>query len=238
MRLSYPMRLKTNETWVIYTVATAVAFCAISYELLLANYATFLLGATIFQYALVITFMVASVGMGSLLVQMRKARTHHLFLSVAIVLAWTVLLGVPSLYSIFATQAGTRAALLLFVGLTGLGLGMEILLLNSMLPHAGTTRILFYVYFAGFISGIAFPLFLLPPLGFFRISGIVSLLNTGVGLLFFIHCRGKFRKSKNLFLGLLLLTAISGGTFLYFAEDLRHWMELKLFGIHTLPTLP
>lgn len=229
------MQLRTNERLVVYTAAATAAFSAIAYELLLASYATFLLGATVFQYSLVISFMMMSMGVGSLVVQLKKGKIHHMFLTVEIFLAWFALLGVPSLYYIFATQAGTRVALVFFVGLTGLGIGMEIPLLNAMLPASGVSRILFFDYFGGFIGGILFPLLLLPRFGFFRISGFLSLLSAAVGVLFFRQYKSSFKKSRRPFAILLFLTLIAGCVFTFYAEDLRHRMELSLFGIHRIP---
>lgn len=228
------MLLRIKENHVIYSAAGVAAFSAIAFELLLASYATFLLGATIFQYSLVISFMMASMGVGSLLVQLQKTKIYKVFLTVEIILAVLALVGVPALYYIFATQAGTRLVLLFFVGLTGLGIGMEIPLLNSLLPPAQVSRILFFDYFGGFVGGILFPLLLLPYLGFFRISGVLSLLSAGVGLLFFLQYKSHYRKSRGLFLALLMGTFVAAAVFTYFAEDLRHFMELKLFGIHQI----
>lgn len=228
------MQHRLNEKWVIYLAAGTAAFSAIAYELLLASYATFLLGATIFQYSLVISFMMMSMGLGSLAVQLKKVKNHHLFLAAEIFLAVLALGGVPCLYYIFATQAGTRFVLLLFVGLTGLCIGMEIPLLNTMLPSSQVSRILFFDYFGGFIGGILFPLLLLPRLGFFRISGFLSLLSATVGLLFFFQFKQELRGTRRGFLALLCVTLVSGIVFTYFAEDLRHSMELKLFGIQSI----
>lgn len=217
---------------ILYTSASIAAFSAVAYELLLASYATFLLGATIFQYSLVISLMMMSMGIGALLAQKSRHRPILWFVLIELALAWIAGLAVPSLYFIFATQAGTRIALLFFVIAIGLAIGMEIPLLNEIQDSKmGVSRILFFDYLGGFAGGIAFPIFLLPHLGFFRVAALLSVLNALVAALFFFHFRTKLKRNA-IYLFPILLTFLCATSYLYFAEEIRRHMEFSLFGIH------
>ena len=216
----------------LYLAATIAAFCGIAYELLLASYATFLLGASIFQYSLVISLMMASMGLGSLFTNRFESQPLKALLIIEITLACLAAIALPLLYFTFSKDLFCYPVLLMFVILIGGGLGMEIPLLNMKSGSMeGLPRILFFDYLGGFIGGILFPIILVPQLGFFKIAAILSLLNAVTGfvlLLFYGKTLGK--QFWWFFIPTLIVLAIAI-TDIHFADVVRVFMEKALFSI-------
>ncbi|MEZ4751520.1 MAG: hypothetical protein R3B54_13155 [Bdellovibrionota bacterium] len=159
--------------------ASVAAFTAIAYELLLASYATFLLGASIFQYSFVLSLAMASMGIDDLDPALKSLLDK--FLGVEVLLSWLAAIAIPTLCRL------RPAPLILFCYFlwsgSAWGIGMEI---HSSQYHApqqpSLSKILFYDYFGGFIGGLFFPVLLLPELGFFRLGAVLAVVNAVLGL--------------------------------------------------------
>ena len=216
------------ENFSTYLIALLVAYSCVAYELLLASYASFMMGASIFQYSLVISLMMLSMGLGALTTHRIKSRIFETFLSVEILLALLASIAIPILYFVFCQDFYAKPILLAFVLLLGLGIGMEIPLLNSInSSDFRLSRILFFDYLGGFLGGITFPIFLLPTWGFFRVGALLGVINAFVALIFYTTFSNRFKTQGKywryalafLFILTLLSTVI--------AEHLRTWMEYK-----------
>ncbi|MCB0405788.1 MAG: hypothetical protein KDD51_13480 [Bdellovibrionales bacterium] len=221
------------HVWVLYLGAGIAAFTAIAYELLLASYATFLLGASIFQYSFVLSLMMASMGMGALATRRKRFSSLEQFLGVEVLLSWLAAAAIPTLYAAFASTVPPHLVLLFFVVGIGVGIGMEIPLLNDMhLSGQGLSKILFYDYFGGFVGGLFFPVLLLPELGFFRLGAVLAVVNAALGLVVTVVYRKELRNRFKFWLGLTLITIALAASGLYFAEALRRYMEWEFFKIY------
>lgn len=225
---------KREKNLTLYLAAGTVSFSAIAYELVLATYATFLLGSTVFQYTLVFSVMMAAMGVGSYLAVSVEKKAYEIFLLAEMGLALLAILSIPLLYWIFSTGAGTTFVLTLLVSLFGVLIGLEVPLLNAVKTSEGTvSRVLFSDYLGGFAGGLLFPLVLLPALGFFRLSALLAALNIAIALRFLyvfrIHLKQIFVKAR------VALGALAVIAFLYFifGEAIRHYLEDRLFGIHS-----
>lgn len=220
------------QIFFLYVAAAIAAFTAVAYELLLASYATFLLGASVFQYSLVISFMMASMGLGALLTSKMKTNALQTFFLVEIGLAFTAAVALPLLYYAFAHDLSPRLLLMFFVLIIGLSIGMEIPLLSHISgSEKGLPRILFFDYLGGFAGGMAFPLWLLPKLGFFRVAAVLGTLNSVLAILMLWIFASELRAHRKWWVALVVVTFVLALTFLLFADPLRHLMELKLFEI-------
>lgn len=209
--------------------AGAAAFSSVAYELLLASYATFLLGASVFQYSLVFSLMMASMGVGALLAGKFRHQAREAILAIEIGLALCACVAVPVLYTLFAWGGPAQWALIAFVAAMGFGLGMEVPLLNHLeRDNRWLNDILFYDYVGGFIGGLLFPLWLLPQLGFFRLAALLGCLNAAIAFGFVLTLRPRNRAFWLAGAGFALKTAIGS---LLLAETIRAWMEKTYFGI-------
>lgn len=209
--------------------AGAAAFSSVAYELLLASYATFLLGASVFQYSLVFSLMMASMGVGALLAGRFRRQASEAILAIEVGLALCACAAVPVLYTLFALGGPAQWALIGFVAAMGFGLGMEVPLLNQLeRDNRWLNDILFYDYVGGFIGGLLFPLWLLPALGFFRLAALLGCLNGVLAFGFVLALKPRRRLFWITNAGLTLATAL---VCLLLAEATRAWMEKTYFGI-------
>lgn len=231
-KLSGRSSASRTSTQMLFGAAFVAAFSGVAYELLLASYASFLLGATVFQYSLIVALMMASMGLGALVTHRNRLPIIPAFLGAELLLVVLASGALPLLYWFFAKGWPPHAPL--FVLVLGMGgvIGMEIPLLNQLArsPKA-LSRILFYDYLGGFLGGLAFPLWLVPKLGLFRVSALLALLNAVVAIALLYQFRDRLKRG---FLpwaiasGLCL--ALAAGA-LASAETLRRSMEKTFFDI-------
>lgn len=216
----------------IYLAAFVAAFSAVAYELVLASYATFLLGATIFQYSFILSLMMASMGTGALLTHRIKFPVRETFLAVELLLSLIAAAALPILYYVFAADLPAHFFMGSFVVVMGAMIGMEIPLLNQITQSDtnGLSRILFFDYLGGFLGGLVFPVFLVQRLGLFRVSALLAVLNAVVAVVLLFP----FRKSLErfpLWAGACAVMLVFSIFYFVEADHLRQVMELKLYSI-------
>ncbi len=216
----------------VYFAAFIAAFTAVAYELMLASYATFLLGATIFQYSLVISLMMASMGLGSLLTHRNRIPIGDAFIAVELVLAAVAAFALPILYYVFAAGLPARFAMGSFVVVMGTMIGMEIPLLNSLGPtDKWLPRILFFDYLGGFLGGLIFPIVLVPRLGLFRVAAVLSFLNAAVAVALCLPLRARLGRRFAGWAAASLVMLVLATAALFYADTIRQAMESRLFSI-------
>jgi len=225
-------RSKPREAISAYSLvavaALTAAFSSVAYELLLASYATFLMGATIFQYTLVFSLMMASMGAGALAAEKIRRDPWTVLIGLEIAIALAAIAAVPTLYWVFAWGGPAQPLLFFFVVVMGAGLGMEVPLLNRVeKQQRWLTQILFYDYLGGFAGGLAFPFFFLPYLGFFRLAALLALVNALVALGLAWKAPRRSRAALWLSAAVVLLALIYAAG----SEALRVAMESQLFGV-------
>lgn len=209
----------TQQTFVFF-LAFIASFSAIAYELILASYATFLFGATIFQYSLVISLMMASMGIGSYFSKFLDSDLNN-FIVLELVLSLVAILAIPTLYSAFATQWTPKGVLVFFVLCIGFLIGLEIPLLNKFSSGKSLNQILFSDYLGGFIGGILYPLWFLPYFGFFKTAAILGSLNAALALL----CSYQAKQKK----GLCLIFVILNILYFFESDQVRVFLETYFF---------
>jgi spermidine synthase len=224
--------LTQTQSLYLYGCAGWVAWTCVAYELLLGSYATFLMGASLFQYSLVISLMMLSMGLGSLISKPLAKECFTAFYVIENLLAVCAVTAVPILYLSFALNFSPSSILVVFVSFIGLAIGLEIPLLNEMsASNSALARILFFDYIGGFVGGLAFPIILLPTLGYFRLGAFLGLMNSLIAVSFLYCFREKIKggKTRLALTSLAILTLSVLGFF--FAEQLRQRMEFKFFQI-------
>lgn len=216
----------------LYIAAGISAFSGIAYELLLATYATFLMGASIFQYSLVLSLMMASMGVGSLLADRAGKNAVAAFLATEAVITIVAVIALPILYFSYAKGLYPSFLLCGFVVLMGGAIGMEIPLLNRI-PGAEDRlpRLLFFDYLGGFLGGMVFPLILVPRMSLFQIAGVLAVINALVAFVFSAGYRKSTGPAATAWLAFGLGLVLVSLAFCYYAEPIRIAMEQSLFGI-------
>lgn len=216
----------------LYSCAVLVAFICVAYELLLASYATFLMGASIFQYSLVISLMMFSMGLGALIAKPISKNNFETFLAVELILAWCAIIAVPLMYLSFCLNFAPTKTLIFFVFILGLGIGMEVPLLSEIARTGNSlSYILFSDYLGGFIGGIVFPILLFPHFGFFQVGSFLGLLSGLISVSFVLVFGSQINSRKPVWFFLALMTLTFCLTELFYAEQIRTLMEKHFFGI-------
>ncbi len=224
---------RSPESFILAS-AFIVSFSGVAYELLLATYATYLWGGSIYQYSLVFSSMMLAMGLGSWVADHRKVsgwlgNGAGAFLTVESILSIVGAVALPLLYTVY--WKGWYPLYFVFGFSVGLGflVGLEIPFLNRWLHREKRIAELLAVDFAGgFLGGILFPLFLAPRLGLFRVAGLVALLNAFVALWGWTRVKHEI---KNPLVPILAAAAFAvGGLFFVQATAWQEAMQKAFFG--------
>ncbi|MEU7639074.1 polyamine aminopropyltransferase [Streptomyces sp. NPDC039016] len=162
------------------------AACGLVYELELVALASYLIGDSVTQASVVLSFMVFAMGVGALLAKRLRCRAAVGFGAVEAVLALVGGGSAMALYACFAWLGQSRIALVGFSLGIGVLIGAEIPLLMTLIQRVrrqdagGAVADLFAAdYIGALVGGLAFPFLLLPGLGQLTgalVTGAVNLL--------------------------------------------------------------
>ena len=164
-------------------VVLIISGCSMCYELIISAVSTYLLGNSVLQYSVTIGLYMAAMGLGAYL---SKFVTNRLFRRFAQIELGVGLLGGTSSLLLFVSYlhlTGYRAVMYAEVILIGVLVGAEIPILTRIVEEDQrqlrlTLSSIFSIdYVGGLIGSIAFPLLLLPQLGFFATSFLCGLVN-------------------------------------------------------------
>lgn len=201
-----------RQVWILLVTTLIIATNGIIYELLIAGYSSYLLGDSIYQFSLTIGLYLSAMGVGSYLTRRVMARLVETFVMVEILIA---LVGGLSVLLLSLAYAFTRNYDLVMFGITiliGLFIGVEIPLVTRIIAGHGTLRqvianVLSYDYLGALVGSLAFPLFLLPNLGFLRTGLVIGLVNAAVALMNLWVFRRSLQKQTPLWVGAFAVTA-------------------------------
>ncbi len=186
-----------NRSIVIGLVTFIVAMSALGYELLLGALGSYLFGDYVLLYSVTIGVFMFSLGIGSFLSKLIGNELETLYL-IEILLA---IIGGSSVYLMYHSYdvLGDWAFWLL-LGLEvviGIMAGLELPLLISLIKNWVSSKeavawLLFWDYMGGLVISVAFPLLLLPFLGFVATSFLLASLNL-LALVVLMSAIGKVR---------------------------------------------
>jgi spermidine synthase len=188
-----------------------VALCGIVYELIIGTVSSYLLGNSVYQFSLTVGFFMFAMGIGSYLSRFFNSWLIQAFIYVELVLA--IVGGICSI-SLFMTFPYApwiyQTAMLTFILIIGILVGLEIPLLTRVLADVKGTRdsisdVMSLDYIGALIGSVAFPLFLLPTLGLITSSFAIGLINCLVALINVFWLRDYLKYPKRL-AGLVMLT--------------------------------
>ncbi|MER7991067.1 polyamine aminopropyltransferase [Streptomyces noursei] len=192
----------------------ACAACGLVYELELVALASYLIGDSVTQASVVLSFMVFAMGVGALLAKRLRCRAAVGFGVVEAVLALVGGGSAMALYACFAWFGQSRIALVAFSLGIGVLIGAEIPLLMTLIQRVrrqdagGAVADLFAADYVGaLVGGLAFPFLLLPCLGQLTgalVTGAVNLL-AGAALVLWLFGRDLTTRARWALVGLNVL---------------------------------
>lgn len=211
-----------------------ISGCSMIYEVLISAVSSYLIGDSIKQFSITIGLYMSAMGIGSYL---SKYVRKHLFDWFVFVEIGVGILGGLSSMILFLAYAHLESYELVMYGqiiLIGILVGLEIPLLTRIIEENNpnlriTLSTLFsFDYIGGLIGSVAFPLLLLPELGYFATSFVTGCINIAVALIIIYQYHEKIKALK----GFVSVAAISLGMMIIgalFSGNIASQIEGKLY---------
>lgn len=160
-----------------------ISGCSMCYELIISAVSSYLLGNSTLQYSITIGLYMAALGFGSYISKYFKKNLFPVF--VTIELSIGIVGGVSSLLLFLSNIYISNYAVVMYMEILLIGTlaGAEIPIMTRIIEadeknlSVTLSSIFSFDYIGGLLGSIAFPLLLLPKLGFFATSFLCGLLN-------------------------------------------------------------
>jgi spermidine synthase len=211
-----------------------IAICGLVYELIAGAMSSYLLGASITQFSIVIGVFLTAMGIGSYLTRfVPDEALMDTFVAVQIGIGVSGGFSAALLFFAFATAPNYLVVLIGVLTVTGTLVGMEIPLLIRILRTQESLKItvsnvLALDYIGALFASCMFPLVLAPLLGLLRTSFMFGLINIFVAFVGLRVLRNFLRQRRRLLTGavisgvLLCVGLVESGSITSFAENLLY----------------
>lgn len=211
-----------------------ISGCSMVYELLISSVSSYLLGDSILQFSITIGLYMCAMGLGSYLSKFVKTQLFDWFIFVEIGVG--ILGGTSSILLFLANVYLESYSLVMYseIILIGVLVGLEIPLLTRIIEeNAGNLRITLssifsFDYIGGLAGSIAFPLLLLPQLGYFSTAFLVGAMNLGISL-FILYSYRQYIGRTALWKVMIYISGAGMILGMLFSENLASGIEQGLY---------
>lgn len=211
-----------------------ISGCSMVYELLISSVSSYLLGDSILQFSITIGLYMCAMGLGSYLSKFIKTQLFDWFIFVEIGVG--ILGGTSSILLFLANVYLEIYSLVMYseIVLIGTLVGLEIPLLTRIIEeNAGNLRITLssifsFDYIGGLAGSIAFPLLLLPQLGYFSTAFLVGAMNLGISL-FILYSYRRYIGRTALWKIIIYISGAGMILGMLFSENLASGIEQGLY---------
>lgn len=211
-----------------------ISGCSMVYELLISSVSSYLLGDSILQFSITIGLYMCAMGLGSYLSKFIKIQLFDWFIFVEIGVG--ILGGTSSILLFLANVYLESYSLVMYseIILIGVLVGLEIPLLTRIIEeNAGNLRITLssifsFDYIGGLAGSIAFPLLLLPQLGYFSTAFLVGAMNLGISL-FILYSYRQYIGKTALWKVMIYISGAGMILGMLFSENLASGIEQGLY---------
>jgi spermidine synthase len=207
-----------------------MAFCSLSYEILIASRLSRICGEGMFYYPAALGIFILFMGLGSTRIYFQSPKDHPLSLQRLIHVE--LLLSVLGALSILSINLTLKAALyhinleafavgFVFAAAIGYFSGQELPLIFNLCarlqwPQQQIRRIIFFDYLASFFASVMCVSVFFAHAGFFQTSVLTAFVNVAiVGLLWLFNTRPQFPVGKHVPALILVLSVAFGVTFFH-----------------------
>ncbi|MBQ3140010.1 MAG: polyamine aminopropyltransferase [Ruminococcus sp.] len=211
-----------------------ISGCSMVYELIISAVSSYLVGNSTLQYSITIGLYMCALGIGSFLSKFIRKNLFNWFANVEIGIG--IVGGLSSLTLFLANLYLDSYEIVMYLEIIVIGTlaGLEIPLLTRIIEddrkdlRVTISSIFSFDYIGGLIGSIAFPMLLLPHLGYFATAFLVGSLNllAAVLIIFRYHNRLKHQRLYKFASVGLLLCMMSG---MLFAENAGNAVENGLY---------
>ncbi|MEJ5300667.1 MAG: polyamine aminopropyltransferase [Thermodesulforhabdaceae bacterium] len=222
---------------IIKLAVFVTGFSGILIEYIISTIASYLLGDTLFQWALIISLFLFAMGIGSRITGYIKSDEAICFVVVESLLSLVIVVSLTGAYASMAYPVAVRFVLYGSTLLVGILIGMEIPLLirlNSRFADLALnlSRLLEKDYIGALVGGIFFAFIGLSRFGPLTLGILVALLNWLVALIFWLYFGHQIAKGRAVaviicFVGVLTCAALPfGNAVASWGEDRKYRDEI------------
>lgn len=211
-----------------------ISGCSMCYELIISAVSSYLLGNSLLQYSLTIGVYMSALGLGSYLSKYLTKNLFNQLIKIEILIA--IIGGFSALLLFFANLYLSNYEMVMY-GLTltiGTLAGAEIPLLTRIIEEdeqnlkLTLSSIFSFDYLGGLIGAVAFPLLMIPTMGYFATAFLCGGLNIVASLLILWRYEPKIRHARRYrYLAWSVAVLMLGGIF--FGEELSGFVEKGLY---------
>ncbi|MBS6194441.1 MAG: polyamine aminopropyltransferase [Clostridiales bacterium] len=211
-----------------------ISGCSICYELIISAVSSYLMGDSTLQYSITIGLYMSAMGLGSYLSKYMK---EHLFNWFVLIEIGVGLVGGTSALALFYANLYLETyqiVMYLEIIVIGTFVGAEIPLLTRIIEddhenlRITLSSIFSFDYIGGLVGSIAFPLLLLPQLGYFATAFLTGCMNLAAAVLIIFRYSGRIRKVRIYKAAVLVsLFFMVGGTL--FSDNISNRVENGLY---------
>ncbi|WP_026652983.1 polyamine aminopropyltransferase [Butyrivibrio proteoclasticus] len=179
-----------------------ISGCSMCYELIISAVSSYLLGNSTMQYSTTIGFYMCALGLGSYISRYFGKKLFNIFVMIEISIG--IIGGVSSLV-LFLSNIYIQAypvVMYLITIMIGTLAGAEIPILTRIIEEdeqnlkMTLSSIFSFDYVGGLVGSIAFPILLLPKLGYFATSFLCGLMNILAAIMIIIKFRDRIENYK------------------------------------------
>lgn len=211
-----------------------ISGCSICYELIISAVSSYLLGDSTLQYSVTIGLYMSAMGLGSFISKYMKKNLFDWFVLIEIGVG--VMGGVSALILFLANLYLDQYQLVMYgeIIIIGTFVGVEIPLLTRIIEgdaenlRITLSSIFSFDYIGGLLGSIAFPLLLLPQLGYFATAFLTGSMNILAAVLIVFKYSERIRKPV-IYKGITLLLFAFMMWGVLFSENISNYIEGGLY---------
>ena len=223
-----------NKYKILLLTTLIISGCSMVYELIISAVSSYLLGDSTLQYSITIGLYMCAMGVGSFLSKYIKKDLFNWFVNIEIGVG--LIGGLSSLLLFLANLYLESYQLIMYIDIILIGtmVGAEIPILTRIIEsdknnlRVTLSHLFSFDYIGGLLGSVAFPLLLLPSLGFFATAFMAGTLNLTCACLIVFKYSKRIRgaiyyKAATI---LLLITMILG---MIVSENIGNFIEGGLY---------
>ena len=228
------MKEKQFNYKILMLTTLIISGCSIIYEVLISSVSSYLVGDSIKQFSITIGIYMCAMGVGSYISKFIRKSMFDWFVFVEIGVGFIG--GISSIILFLSNIYLESYALIMYLQIIIIGtlVGLEIPLLTRIIEsntknlRVTLSSIFSFDYIGGLIGSIAFPLLLLPNLGYFTTAFITGALNIVVSIIIifsykdYINNIKIFKAISFITLGIMIFGSI-------FSENIAYSIENNLY---------
>ncbi len=211
-----------------------ISGCSICYELIISAVSSYLLGDSTLQYSVTIGLYMSAMGLGSFISKYMKKHLFDWFVLIEIGVG--VMGGISALILFLANLYLDSYQIIMYGEIIVIGtfVGVEIPLLTRIIEgdaenlRITISSIFSFDYIGGLLGSIAFPLLLLPQLGYFATAFLTGSMNILAAILIVFKYSDRIRKPA-IFKGVTVLLFAFMMWGVLFSENISNYIEGGLY---------